>query len=86
LFNAGVYRITFYTYTTQNAQFAITLNGNVLVDSVYSSGFGQCMRTFSANSMLNLISTTSASVTLPIPNGNNLQVGINASILIERIA
>ena len=85
LVNSGIYKITFYTYTSQSSQFALTLNGTVLLESVYTSNYGQCMKAFSTNSILNLISTTNTTVVLPIPNGNNLQVGINASLLIERI-
>jgi hypothetical protein len=86
LINDGVYTVTSYILPNQNSQFAFYLNGIVIPESVYNSLNGYFMKSFPANATLTFVNTTNNSVIVPVTNNTGLYTGINASVLIERIA
>jgi hypothetical protein len=86
LTNGGIYRISFYVFSNQTGQFALYLNGNVIPESVYDTYNGMCLKAFSPNSVIALVNTTNSQVIIPIANNNGLYIGINATLLVERVA
>lgn len=86
LVNSGVYAITSYILSNQDSQFAFYLNGSVIPESIYNTSNGFFMKSFLANATLTFVNTTNNSIIVPVTNNTGLYTGINASVIIERIA
>ena len=86
LSNPGTYKVYWLVQSQQVSQFSLTLDGTVLPGAVYNINAGQTIFEVPNSSMiLQLINTTSGNVLIPISNSNGTQLGINVSIIIERL-
>jgi len=83
---SGVYKVSYFTFTQQPSQFALYLSNTLLPETVYNTNYGQAIISVPNNNMvLNLVNTTNVAVIIPVPNSTSTQIGINASIVIERL-
>ncbi len=83
LVNKGVYKITYFTSPLTPGQFAIVLNNNILLETVYNTTYGQTIITTPNDGMiLNLNNVSNDQLVIPVYSG--AQVAVNASIIIER--
>ena len=90
--DAGTYRVTYSTSTTEPSQFALTVNGAPAPETVYGSGAGtqqndgQAILTLGAGDTLTLRNHTSAAAVTLQPLAGGTQGNVNASLVIERLA
>ena len=89
LINPGLYKITYHVHADNNNAMALTLNNNLINDSVYATqngdriNIGMAIISAPANSILNLRNVNNTNMTIPVINVGNL-IAVNVSLIIER--
>lgn len=84
LVTQGVYKILYFINEKSADQFGLTLNDNLLNESIYNSNNAQCIITTTANNIiLKLVNLNLVPTIIPATGG--VQQGVNISIIIERL-